>query len=84
MLVGDDGQSEGSYGMNGMGVERCESALSSASTLPQSLGDRCDAGPLSSPCSVLFQENFESGAPGWTHAPRDGADTWHLARSSLR
>jgi len=26
----------------------------------------------------VYEENFESGAPGWTHASRGAADTWHL------
>jgi len=44
------------------------------------LGNPCDSCPADNdPPTVVLVEDFETGAAGWTHAPRTAADTWHLA-----
>jgi len=79
LLVGNDNQHEGSYGTDSSGVERCADAVGSLCAMPQDLAERCDSGSLSATCSLVFRDDFESGAPGWSHAPRGGVDTWHLS-----
>ncbi len=37
-----------------------------------------------SPVSVVFQDTFESGAPGWTHGATAGTDTWQLGDAVTR
>ena len=81
VLVGNDGQKEGSYGTDSSGAERCNDTAGVACSMPQDLADRCDAGALTSPCSLVYRDDFESGAAGWTHAARGGVDTWHLSDS---
>jgi hypothetical protein len=79
LLAGNDGQHEGSYGTDSSGVERCADAAGTLCPMPQDLTDRCDSGPLATACSLVYRDDFESGAPGWSHAPRGGLDTWHLS-----
>ena len=43
------------------------------------VGNECDNCPsVHNPRPPLLTEDFETGAPGWTHQTRGGADTWHL------
>jgi hypothetical protein len=47
------------------------------------VGDACDNCLLvSNPPPVVLSAGFDAGAAGWVHAPRGGADTWHVATAS--
>ncbi len=47
------------------------------------VGDACDSCPEDpNPIPPIVDDDFESGAPGWTHAGRGGADTWALAKAT--
>lgn len=65
------------------GVESCDVIASQCRAgVPPTCddGDSCTQDRCGQ--AVLFSEDFESGAPGWIHADRGGADTWHLGRAS--
>jgi hypothetical protein len=59
------------------GQETCQASLCGPGTPPScdDLNDCTD--DLCGQSIVLSYEGFESGFPGWTHASRGGADTWH-------
>ena len=42
LIVGNDGAAEGSYGLDGDGLERAEDASLASCSLPQELAQRCD------------------------------------------
>jgi len=47
------------------------------------VGDACDnCRFVSNPPPILLSADFGSGAAGWEHAPRGGADTWHVGAAS--
>ena len=70
-------QSECDDGVFCNGVEWCGAGSCHAGTPPScDDGDPCTTDLCGLPI-VLSWEGFESGFPGWTHASRGGADTWH-------
>ncbi len=47
------------------------------------VGNACDNCPATfNVREALLAEDFQGSAAGWTHAPRGGADTWHLDTAS--
>jgi VCBS repeat protein len=59
------------------GIEWCGTGFCRPGTAPScDDGDVCTEDLCGQPV-VLAWEAFESGFPGWTHASRGGADTWH-------
>lgn len=69
--------------IHSQGLALLTNALRWLSPLGDGVGDACDNCLLvANPPPTLLNADVDSGTAGWDHAPRGGADSWHLGTAS--